>query len=92
VTRPIGRRQRSFGGSAQRRQQGPLHWLLPRPGWARDCGLAHPIIVTDSRDPVDAQALRDACVGIARHWRFDPSIGFVDKLIPPCGGSTRPSS
>jgi glycosyltransferase domain-containing protein len=47
----------------------------------KDCGLAHPIVVADSGDPADAQAVRDACAGIAQYRRFDPSIGVVEKFI-----------
>jgi glycosyltransferase domain-containing protein len=64
--------------------------ILPthnRPGYCaaqlrflRDCGLTHPIVVADSSNPADAQAVRDACSGIARYLHFDPSIGVTKKL------------
>jgi glycosyltransferase domain-containing protein len=64
--------------------------ILPthnRPGYCaaqlrffRDCGLTHPIVVADSSDPADAQAVRDACAGVARYLRFDPSIVVSKKL------------
>jgi glycosyltransferase domain-containing protein len=68
----------------------PLTVILPtrnRPRYCaaqlrffRDCGLAHPIVVADSSDPAEAQAVRDACAGIAQHRRFDPSIGVPEKF------------
>ena len=73
------------------RTRSPLTVILPtrnRPRYCaaqlrffRDCGLAHPIVVADSSDPADAQAVRDACAGIARHRRFDPAIGAAEKFI-----------
>jgi glycosyltransferase domain-containing protein len=72
------------------RQASPLTVMLPthnRPAYCaaqlrffRDCGLAHPIVVADSSDPADAQAVREACAGIARYLHFDPSIGVIKKL------------
>jgi glycosyltransferase domain-containing protein len=47
----------------------------------RDCGLAHPMVVADSSDPADAQAVRDASAGIAQFRHFDPSIGVIEKFM-----------
>jgi glycosyltransferase domain-containing protein len=47
----------------------------------RDCRLAHPIVVADSSDPPDAQAIRDACAGIAEYRHFDPAIEVFEKFL-----------
>jgi len=43
------------------------------------CGLRHHIVVADSSDPAEAEAMRAACTGIADYRRFDPVA--PDKLL-----------
>ncbi len=45
----------------------------------KECGLRHDIVVADSSNQEEAEAVRAACVGIADYRRFDPQAR--DKLL-----------
>jgi glycosyltransferase domain-containing protein len=47
----------------------------------RDCGLAHPIVVADSSDPAQAEAVRAACAGIAYYRPFHSDIAVGEKFL-----------
>ncbi len=76
-----------FGG--KKREENRLTVILPthnRPRhcaaqlrFFKDCGLRHDIVVADSSNQEEAEAVRAACVGVADYRRFDPQAH--DKLL-----------
>jgi glycosyltransferase domain-containing protein len=72
-----------------RKETGPLTVLLPthnRPrhcaallDFYKSCSMHHDIVVADSSNSIESEAVRAACNGIARHCRLEMDV--VDKLV-----------
>jgi glycosyltransferase domain-containing protein len=57
----------------------PLH-CARQLRFLRGNAFSYPIVVLDASDPVDADAVRAACAGVAEYRHFGPEFRMADKL------------